>query len=142
MASVNKVILIGNLGDDPELRYTTEGKVFVANVSLATSYSWKDPETGQRREETEWHRVIFYGKQADVVGRYLKKGSRIYTEGRLKTRKFEDKNQTQRYITEVIAERMHMLDSKNNDATAKTTPKAVSTNQPSGVSSIEEDIPF
>ena len=106
--SVNKVILVGNLGNDPEVRYSPDGRA-MANVSLATSSVWKDKNTGDRREDTEWHRVAFFGRQAEVVGQYLKKGSSIYVEGKLKTRKWTDKDGIDRYTTEVIADQMQML---------------------------------
>lgn len=108
MASVNKVILVGNLGRDPEVRYSPDGLV-VANVSVATTSVWKDKNTGERREDTEWHRVVFYGRQAEIVGQYLKKGSAAYIEGRLKTRKWQDKEGVDRYTTEIVADQMQML---------------------------------
>ena len=108
MAAVNKVILVGNLGRDPEVRYSNE-QMAIANVSVATTSTWKDKSSGERREDTEWHRVVFYGRQAEVVGQYLKKGSSVYIEGRLKTRKWVDKDGVERYTTEIIAEQMQML---------------------------------
>ena len=108
MASVNKVILVGNLGRDPEVRYNPDGFT-VANVSVATTSVWKDKNTGDRREETEWHRVVFYARQAEVVGQFLKKGSPVYIEGRLKTRKWQDKEGQERYTTEIEASEMQML---------------------------------
>ena len=113
MASVNKVILVGNLGRDPEVRYNPDGFT-VANVSVATTSVWKDKNTGDRREDTEWHRVVFYGRQAEVVGQYLKKGSAVYIEGRLKTRKWTDKEGVERYTTEIIADNMQMLGGRND----------------------------
>ena len=114
MASVNKVILVGNLGRDPEVRYNPDGFT-VANVSVATTSVWKDKNTGDRREETEWHRVVFYARQAEVVGQFLKKGSAVYIEGRLKTRKWQDKQGVERYTTEVVAEQMQMLGYKDGN---------------------------
>jgi single-strand DNA-binding protein len=108
MASVNKVILIGNLGRDPEVRYTPSGSA-VCNVTLATSRSWKSKESGEKVEETEWHRVVFYDRLAEIAGEYLKKGRSIYVEGRLKTRKWQDKDGVEKYTTEVIAQEMNML---------------------------------
>jgi len=109
MASVNKAILVGNLGRDPEIRYSADGSA-VCNISIATSYQWKDKTSGERRDETEWHRVVFYGRLAEIVGEYLKKGRSIYIEGRLKTRKWEDrKTGADRYTTEIIADQMQML---------------------------------
>ena len=101
MASVNKVILIGNLGRDPEVRYTPSGSA-VCNISLATTRNWKSREGGERQEETEWHRVVFYDKLAEIVGEYLRKGRPVYVEGRLKTRKWQDKDGVEKYSTEVV----------------------------------------
>jgi len=108
MASVNKVILIGNLGRDPEVRYTPSGSA-VCNVSLATTRQWKSKDTGDKQEETEWHRVVFYDRLAEIAGEYLKKGRSIYVGGRLKTRKWQDKDGAEKYTTEIIAEEMQML---------------------------------
>jgi single-strand DNA-binding protein len=108
MASINKVILIGNLGRDPEVRYTPSGAA-VCNLTLATSRSWKDKTSGDKVEETEWHRVVFYDRLAEIAGEYLKKGRSIYVEGRLKTRKWQDKEGVERYTTEIVAEEMKML---------------------------------
>ena len=111
MASVNKVILIGNLGRDPEVRYTPSGSA-VCNVTLATTRNWKSKESGEKVEETEWHRVVFYDRLAEIAGEYLKKGRSIYVEGRLKTRKWTDKDGAEKYTTEVIAQEMNMLGSR------------------------------
>jgi single-strand DNA-binding protein len=108
MASVNKVILIGNLGRDPEVRYTPNGNA-VCNVSVATSRTWKAKDSGDKVEETEWHRVAFFDRLAEIAGEYLKKGSPVYVEGRLKTRKWTDKEGKENYTTEIIAEEMKML---------------------------------
>jgi single-strand DNA-binding protein len=108
MASVNKVILIGNLGRDPEVRYAPSGSA-IANITLATSRSWKDKTSGERQEETEWHRVVFYDRLAEIAGEYLKKGKSVYVEGRLKTRKWTDKDGVERYTTEIVAQEMTML---------------------------------
>lgn len=108
MASVNKVILVGNLGRDPEVRYAPSGSA-ICNVTLATSRNWKDRATNERREETEWHRVVFYDKLAEIAGEYLKKGRSVYVEGRLKTRKWTDKDGVEKYTTEIVAEEMQML---------------------------------
>src|SRR5215218_10103375 len=108
MASVNKVIIVGNLGRDPEVRYTPNGSA-VCNVSVATTRSWKNKESGDKSEETEWHRVVFYDKLAEIAGEYLKKGRSVYVEGRLKTRKWQDKDGAEKYSTEIIAEEMKML---------------------------------
>jgi single-strand DNA-binding protein len=107
MASVNKVILVGNLGRDPEVRYMPDGAA-IANISVATTDAWKD-KNGEKQERTEWHRVAFFGKLAEIVGEYLKKGSQVYVEGRLQTRKWQDKEGQDRYTTEIVADRMQML---------------------------------
>lgn len=107
MASVNKVILVGNLGRDPELRYTAEGTA-MCNLSLATTSQWKD-KSGERREETEWHRVNMFGRLAEIAGQYLKKGRSVYIEGRLRTRKYTDSNGVEKYSTEIVADQMQML---------------------------------
>ncbi|MFZ5561991.1 MAG: single-stranded DNA-binding protein [Pseudomonadota bacterium] len=112
MRGVNKVILVGNLGRDPEVRYLPSGGA-VANVTIATSEAWKDKNTGQQQEQTEWHRVVFYGKLAEIAGEYLKKGSKVYVEGSLHTRKWQDKQTGQdKYSTEIKANTMQMLDSR------------------------------
>ncbi|MEI7612853.1 MAG: single-stranded DNA-binding protein [Betaproteobacteria bacterium] len=108
MASVNKVILVGNLGADPETRYMPNGDA-VANIRLATTESWKDKASGEKKEITEWHRVVFYRKLAEIAGQYLKKGSAVYVEGRIRTRKWQDKEGQERYTTEIEANEMQML---------------------------------
>ncbi|MGZ5155620.1 MAG: single-stranded DNA-binding protein [Caldimonas sp.] len=108
MASVNKVIIVGNLGRDPEIRYTPNGSA-VCNVSIATTRTWKNKDSGDKSEETEWHRVVFYDKLAEIAGEYLKKGRSVYVEGRLKTRKWQDKDGVEKYTTEIIANEMQML---------------------------------
>jgi len=112
MASVNKVILIGNLGRDPETRYAPSGGA-ICNVRIATTRNWKDKATGEKREETEWHSVVFYDRLAEIAGEYLKKGRPVYVEGRLKTRKWQDKEGQDRYTTEIIAESMQLLGSRD-----------------------------
>lgn len=112
---VNKAILVGNLGDNPEVKYMPNGKA-VANLSLATSESWKDQQ-GQTQEKTEWHRLTMYDRLAEIAGEYLKKGSKIYVEGKLQTRKWQDQQGQDRYTTEVICKEMQMLDSKSDNAT-------------------------
>lgn len=111
MASINKVILIGNLGRDPEVRYTPSGSA-VCNVTLATTRNWKDKNSGDKVEETEWHRIVFYDRLAEIAGEYLKKGRPVYVEGRLKTRKWQDKDGVEKYTTEIIAEQMQLLGSR------------------------------
>ncbi|MGX2970652.1 single-stranded DNA-binding protein [Ursidibacter sp. B-7004-1] len=112
MASVNKVIIVGNLGNDPEMRTMPNGEA-VANISVATTESWTDKMSGERREITEWHRIVFYRRQAEVVGQYLRKGSQVYVEGRLRTRKWQDQNGQDRYTTEIQGDVLQMLGSRN-----------------------------
>ena len=127
MASVNKVIIIGNLGRDPEVRYTPSGSA-VCNVSVATTRNWKNKDSGEKQEETEWHRVVFYDRLAEIAGEYLKKGRPVYVEGRLKTRKWQDKEGTDSYTTEIIADQMQLLGSREGmgggGAAATTTARA------------------
>ena len=111
MASVNKVIIVGNLGRDPETRYMPNGDA-VTNIAVATTESWKDKNSGEKKELTEWHRITFYRKLAEIAGQYLKKGSQVYVEGRLQTRKWTDKEGVERYTTEIIADTMQMLGSR------------------------------
>lgn len=113
MASVNKVIIVGNLGRDPETRYMPNGEA-VTNVAVATTESWKDKNSGDKKEITEWHRITFYRKLAEIAGQYLKKGSSVYIEGRLQTRKWTDKDGVERYTTEIIADTMQMLGGRPN----------------------------
>ncbi|MBK1779797.1 single-stranded DNA-binding protein [Advenella sp. WQ 585] len=146
MASVNKVILVGNLGRDPEVRHSPDGAA-MCNISIATTLNWKDKNTGEPREETEWHRVTFFGRLAELAGQYLKKGSAVYVEGRNKTRKWQDKNTGQdRYGTEVIAEQMQMLGSSGNGTTAindaPESPKKPRSPAPSTSGNEGPDIPF
>jgi single-strand DNA-binding protein len=108
MASVNKVIIVGNLGRDPEVRYMPSGSA-ICTVSIATSRQWKDKTSGEKQEETEWHRVVFFDRQAEIAGEYLKKGRSVYVEGRLKTRKWQDKEGVEKYSTEIIATDMQLL---------------------------------
>ncbi|MEO6145907.1 MAG: single-stranded DNA-binding protein [Sulfuriferula sp.] len=151
MASVNKVILVGNLGKDPEVRYAPSGDA-IANVSIATTENWKD-KSGEKQTKTEWHRVSFFGKTAEVVGQYLKKGSQVYVEGRIQTRNWQDKEGQERYTTEIVADRMQMLGSPRNDdkpqhgpyedqrAPAARKPNSESSG-PSGFDDMEDSIPF
>ena len=108
---INKVILIGNLGADPEVRHTQGGNA-VANLSLATSETWRDKTTGETRENTEWHRVVMFGRLGEIAGEYLKKGSKVYIEGRLQTRKWQDRDGNDRYTTEIVGNEMQMLDGR------------------------------
>ena len=113
MAGVNKVIILGRLGNDPEMRYMPTGEA-VANLSIATSESWTDKNTGEKREKTEWHRVVAFRKLAEIIGQYCKKGDQIYIEGKLQTRKWSDKSGQDHYITEIIADQMQMLGGKED----------------------------
>lgn len=150
---VNKVILIGNLGQDPEVRYTPNGNA-VANLTLATSTTWRDKQTGELQERTEWHRIAFFNRLAEIVGEYLRKGSKVYIEGSLRTRKWQDKNGADRYTTEIIANEMHMLDSRssggygNQEASSSYKQTNAVGNQPAASNEdasypdLEDDIPF
>ena len=149
---VNKVILIGNLGQDPEVKYMPNGNA-VANITIATSESWKDKNTGEQVDKTEWHRVVFFRRLAEIVGEYLKKGSKIYVEGKLQTRKWQDNNGQDRYTTEIIANEMQMLDSRGGGSgdfnqssmggQQQSAPSAPSQAAPAPVNNdFDDDIPF
>src|SRR5687768_6035393 len=125
MASVNKVILIGNLGADPELRYLPSGDA-VTNISVATTDTWKD-KSGEKQEHTEWHRVAFFGKTAEIAGEYLKKGSPVYVEGRIRTRKWQDKEGQDRYSTEIVADRMQLLGGRSGGGGAESMAREPAT---------------
>ena len=114
MAGVNKVIIVGNLGNDPEVRYAANGSA-IANISIATSESWKDKNTGDMQEKTEWHRVVMFNRLGEIAGEYLRKGSKVYIEGKLQTRKWQDNSGQDRYTTEIVAGTMQMLDSRGGD---------------------------
>lgn len=114
MAGVNLVIILGNLGNDPEMRYMPNGEP-VANISIATSETWNDKNTGEKREKTEWHRVVAYRRTAEIIGQYTRKGSKLYVEGKLQTRKWSDQNGVDRYTTEIIADSVQLLDSRRDD---------------------------
>ena len=141
---INKVIIVGNLGSDPEVRYMPSGGA-VANISIATSESWKDKDSGEAQERTEWHRVVFYKRLAEIVGEYLKKGSKVYVEGSLRTRKWQDKDGHDKYTTEIIAKEMQMLDSKGGGSSHFDSDERPSSNSaPSAPASddFDDDIPF
>ena len=141
---VNKVILIGNLGQDPEVRYMPNGNA-VANVTLATSESWKDKNSGEMQERTEWHRVVFFRRLAEIAGEYLKKGSKVYVEGRLQTRKWQDQNGQDRYTTEIVADQMQMLDSRGGGGSAAFDNSRSDTGSapaPGPDNGFDDDIPF
>jgi single-strand DNA-binding protein len=157
MASVNKVIVIGNLGRDPEVRYTPSGSA-VCNVSVATTRTWKNKESGDKQEETEWHRVVFYDRLAEIAGEYLKKGRPVYVEGRLKTRKWQDKEGKDTYTTEIIAEQMQLLGSRegmgggapagddHGEGRSAPAPRAPASKpaakSATGFDDMDDDIPF
>ena len=115
---VNKVILVGNLGKDPEVKYTASGAA-VANITVATSESWNDKQTGEKQEKTEWHRVVFFRRLAEIAGEYLRKGSQVYIEGKLQTRKWQDQSGQDRYTTEIVANEMQMLGGRGGEAGAR-----------------------
>jgi single-strand DNA-binding protein len=140
MASVNKVILVGHLGADPETRFMPNGDA-VANIRLATTESWKDKGTGEKKEITEWHRVVFFRKLAEVVGQYLKKGSAVYVEGRIRTRKWQDKDGQERYTTEIEANEMQMLGGKSREEGQARAPQGQKQHSTS-FDDMEDDIPF
>jgi len=154
MASVNKVIIVGNLGRDPEVRYTPSGAA-VCNVSIATTRNWKSRDSGEKQEETEWHRVVFYDRLAEIAGEYLKKGRSVYVEGRLKTRKWQDKEGKDNYTTEIIAQEMQMLGSRegmgaaaDDHGEARSAPAArapaskPAAKSATGFDDMDDDIPF
>jgi single-strand DNA-binding protein len=142
---INKVILIGNLGNDPEQKSLPNGGA-VTNISLATAESWTDKQTGQKQERTEWHRVVFFNRLAEIAGQYLTKGSKVYIEGSLRTRKWQDKDGTDRYTTEIVASEMQMLSGKGDSVEQHTAP-AKQQKQPAQqyqapVDDFNDDIPF
>jgi len=155
MASVNKVIIVGNLGRDPETRYLPSGEA-VTNISVATTDTWKDKTSGEKKEATEWHRVSFFGRLAEIAGEYLKKGSQVYVEGQLRTRKWQDKEGKDRYTTEIRADTMQMLgsragageprvgagDPKGESAAPKGEAKSAAKKPAGKFDDMEDDIPF
>jgi single-strand DNA-binding protein len=159
MRGVNKVILIGNLGADPEVRYTATGSA-ITTITVATNESWRDKQTGETQERTEWHRVALFNRLAEVTGEYLRKGSKIYIEGSLRTRKWQDKTGADRYTTEVIANEMQMLDSRGGSAPQTAganagyaaasqgapaygnAPQTQTAAQPATAADLDDDIPF
>jgi single-strand DNA-binding protein len=154
MASVNKVILLGNLGRDPEVRYSPDGGA-IANVSIATTSRYKDKSSGDMREDTEWHRVVFFGRLAEIAGEYLKKGRPVYVEGRLRTRKWQDQSGQERTTTEVVAEQMQLLGGReggSGGASAPSMPDEGGYSAPApaaaraapkgGFDDLDDDIPF
>jgi single-strand DNA-binding protein len=139
---VNKVILVGTVGREPEVRYLPSGNA-ICNLTMATSESWKDKATGQQQEQTEWHRVVFMGKLAEIVGEYVKKGAKLYVEGSLHTRKWKDKATGQdKYSTEIKASEMQMLDSRGGDERPATSAKAREAASLAADNEFSDDIPF
>lgn len=140
---INKVILIGNIGNDPDTRYTGQGSA-VTNLSLATDESYKDKNTGQMVPKTEWHRVVMFNRLAEVAKEYLRKGSKVYIEGKLQTRKWQDQSGQDRYTTEIVANEMQMLDSKQDSPapTPTQTPAPEPAPAPAPTDDIDDDIPF
>ena len=158
MASVNKVIIVGNLGRDPEVRYTADNRA-IANIAVATSENYTDKNSGEKKEITEWHRIVFFNRLAEIAGEYLKKCSSVYVEGRLKTRKWTDQSGTERYTTEIVADNMQMLGGRNStggggggvaydesySAPASAAPAASAPKRPAApkpADDMEDDIPF
>lgn len=149
--SMNRVLLIGNLGNDPEIKYTASGTA-IANLSVATSESWKDKQSGQLQTRTEWNRIVAYGKLAEIMGEYLFKGSRVFIEGSLRTRKWQDKDGTDKYTTEIVATELISLDSKstgdahkppaNNNRPPQDGHTAAAQQQPPSFDDFDDDIPW
>lgn len=151
---VNKVILVGNLGQDPETRFLPSGGA-VTNVTLATSETWKDKQSGQQQERTEWHRVVFFNRLGEIAGEYLRKGSKVYVEGSLRTRKWQGQDGQDRYTTEIVANEMQMLDSRGGDSAGQynapqqqapqqpgAQPQTAAQPAPGGFDDFDDDIPF
>jgi len=158
MASINKVILVGNLGQDPEVKFMPSGGA-VTNISIATTDTWKDKATGEKKDKTEWHRVVFFNRLAEIVGEYLRKGSQVYIEGNLRTRKWQDQSGQDRYTTEIVAREMQMLGGKSGGssdfqqnsapqqqqqsaAPAQNTPQQQQSAPPQNFDNFDDDIPF
>ena len=140
MAGINKVIIVGHLGNDPEMRSMPNGEA-VANISVATSEAWTDKNTGERREVTEWHRIVFYRKLAEICGQYLKKGAQVYIEGRLRTRNWQDQNGQARYTTEIQGDVMQMLGTRPQSADGANNPQPMP-QQDASVNAFDDSIPF
>lgn len=146
MKGVNKVILVGSLGQDPEVKYTPSGTA-ITNISVATSESWTDKQSGQKQEKTEWHRVVFFNRLAEIAGEYLRKGTKVYIEGSLRTRKWQDQQGQDRYTTEIVASEMQMLSWKQDGQQAAPRSNAAPTPPPTppnagGFDDFDDDIPF
>ncbi len=140
-SGINKVILVGNLGKDPDMKYTAGGDA-VANLSIATSESWNDNQTGEKKEKTEWHRVVFFRRIAEVCGEYLKKGSSVYIEGSLRTRDWQDDQGNKRYTTEIIGREMQMLGGRRSEDNMDQSPQMNSSSPQPEEGLIDDEIPF
>ena len=140
-SGINKVILVGNLGKDPDMRYTAGGDA-VANLSIATSESWNDNQTGEKKEKTEWHRVVFFRRIAEVCGEYLKKGSSVYIEGSLRTRDWEDDQGNKRYTTEIIGREMQMLGGRRSEDDMDQSPQMSNPSPRPEEGLVDDEIPF
>ena len=140
-SGINKVILVGNLGKDPDMRYTAGGDA-VANLSIATSESWNDNQTGEKKEKTEWHRVVFFRRIAEVCGEYLKKGSSVYIEGSLRTRDWEDDQGNKRYTTEIVGREMQMLGGRRSEDNMDQSPQINNPSTQPDEGLIDDEIPF
>ena len=139
---INKVILVGNLGADPDTRYMPSGGA-VTNVSVATTKAWKDRDTGDQQERTEWHRVAFFGRLAEIASEYLRKGSQVYVEGELRTRKWQDRDGNDRYTTEIVANEMQMLGGRGGAAPSAPMPaRGAAEPAPAAADDLDDDIPF
>ena len=142
MAGVNKAIVVGNLGNDPEIRYAANGSA-IASISVATSERWKDKNSGEQQERTEWHRIKLFGRQAELAGEYLKKGSQVYIEGRIQTSKYQDKDGNDRWSTEIVAREMTFLGGRGGGGDSQSAPPASPPQRDSGPSGdFDDDIPF
>ena len=143
---VNKVVLIGRLGADPETRYMPSGDA-VTNIRIATSESWKDKDSGEQKERTEWHRIVFFKRLAEITAEYLRKGSQVYVEGRIRTQKWQDRDGNDRYTTEIVANEMQMLGGRSGNGGANRsadspTKEAAATNESAPAGDFDDDIPF
>ena len=141
MASLNKVIIIGNLGRDPETRYAPSGDC-ICNITVATTETWKDKQTGEKKEATEWHRIAFFGKLGEIAGQYLKKGSQVYIEGSLRTRKYTDKDGAEKYATDIKGSEMKMLGGRQDSQQSAAPSQAPQQQSAPTFSDMDDDIPF
>ncbi len=141
MASINKAIIVGNIGKDPEVRYAANGDA-ICNITVATSESWKDKSTGEKKEATEWHRISFFGKLAEIAGQYLKKGSQVYVEGSIRTRKWTDKEGQERYTTEIRGDQMVMLGGRQEGGVQQERPSQEKPKPAQAADDLGQDCPF